>query len=262
MRPFEYAEPRTLAEATALLADGPGPNRLLAGGTDLLVRLKRKQWAAHRVVNLKRIDALRGIIEEEGVTSIGPLTTVEEIVASDTIRRRHPILAEASRQMASAQVRNLATVGGNLANASPAADLAPPLLVLDAEIQATGPRGERTIPIGAFFTGPGKTVLAPDEILTRIVVPAARGRGTFIKFSPRNAMDLAIVSVAAFASGRGVAVALGAVAPTPIRVPPSAEEATAQARPIDDVRASAEYRRALIPVLVRRAIAAVQSRRS
>lgn len=254
MKPFAYVEPRSVEEAVVALGTGPGPNRLLAGGTDLLVRLKRAQQGVGRVINLKRIAALRGIVEEDATTSIGALATLDEIARAGLIQARHPLLVETVLLMASTQVRNLATVGGNLANGSPAADLAPPLLCLDAELRVAGPGGERSIPIRDFFRAPGKTALAPDEILVRIVVPVRAGRGAFLKFSPRNAMDLAVVSVACFASDGVRRVALGAVAPTPFLVPDSPEEAARLARPIDDVRASAEYRRALVPVLVRRAL--------
>ncbi len=259
MKPFDYHAPSRLEDALSLLSGGVGPNRLLAGGTDLLVRLKRMRPDGVRVINLKRITALHGIHEAPGVTSIGALTTLEDLARSPVIQRRHPLLVEAALQMASPQVRNLATVGGNLANASPAADLAPPLLCLEAELTIACPRGERTLPIAEFFRGVGKSALALDEILTRIDVPVQRGRGTYLKFSPRNAMDLALVSVACFVSDRTPRVALGAVAPTPILVPPSPEEAALLARPIDDVRASAEYRRALVPVLVRRALERVRA---
>ncbi len=259
MRAFDYVEPKTLDEAVAALAEGPGPVRALAGGTDLLVRLKRDPAFAARVVNLKRIVALRGILAEESGTSIGALTTIAELAASPEIVQRHPLLVEAALQMASPQVRHLATLGGNLANASPAADMAPPLLCLDAVAHVTGPSGSRTLALAEFFLGPGRNALAPGEILTRIFVPAVAGRGVYLKFSPRAAMDLAIVGVACFAVGNERRVALGAVAPTPIRVPADPTEAARRAQPIDDLRASAEYRRAMISVLVRRALERVAS---
>ncbi len=254
MRPFDYAEPRTLANAFREMEKADGGTRLLAGGTDLVPRLKRGVWSATRLINLKRIDALRGISEDADGVTIGPLTTVETLARSEVVGRRCPILAEAARLMASAQVRNLATVGGNLANASPAADLAPPMLVLEAVLTAAGPWGERQIPVREFFISPGKTALAREEILARIRVPAVAGRGVFFKFSPRRAMDLAVVNVACLRVNGDVRVAVGACAPTPIRVPADPEEAVRRCSPIDDVRGSAEYRRELIRVLVRRGI--------
>lgn len=254
MRPFEYAEPKKLAEVFRELEKPDGDVRLLAGGTDLVPRLKRGAWKASRLINLKRIDALHGISEDAQGLSIGPLTTVEELARSEVVARLCPILAEAARLMASPQVRNLATVGGNLANASPAADLAPPMLVLEAVLTASGPWGERPIPIREFFLGPGKSALAREEVLTRIRVPVCAGRAVFFKFSPRRAMDLAVVNVACLRANGDVRVAVGACAPTPIRVPPQPEEAAKACSPIDDVRGSADYRRDLVRVLVRRAL--------
>ncbi len=261
MKPFEYAEPRSLAEVFRELEKPDGQVRLLAGGTDLVPRLKRGVWKVSRLINLKRIDALRGISEDAEGLAIGPLTTVEELARSEAVSRRCPILADAARLMASAQVRNLATVGGNLANASPAADLATPMLVLEAVLTASGPWGERPIPIREFFVGPGKTALAREEVLTRIRIPGPAGRGVFFKFSPRRAMDLAVVNVACLrpaswlcqANG-DVRVAVGACAPTPLRVPADPEGASKACSPIDDVRGSADYRRDLVRVLVRRAL--------
>lgn len=254
MKPFDYAEPRRLAEVFRELEKADGGARLLAGGTDLVPRLKRGVWKATRVINLKRIASLTGIGDEPDCVTIGPLTTLEELARSEVVARRCPILADAARLMASPQVRNLATVGGNLANASPAADLAPPLLVLEAVLTASGPWGSRDIPVGDFFLGPGKTALAPEEVLTRIRVPSRAGRGAFFKFSPRRAMDLAVVNVACFRANGDLRVAVGACAPTPIRVPADPDEAVRRCSPIDDVRGSAEYRRELVRVLVRRGI--------
>jgi CO/xanthine dehydrogenase FAD-binding subunit len=258
MRPFSYLEPRALGDAVAMLAEAPSRTRLLAGGTDLLLQLERGPF--DRVVNLKRIAGLRAIAEEPDETVIGPLATLTDLLRSEAIARRHPVLREAALLMASPQVRNLATIGGNLCNASPAADLAPPLLCLDARLSVVGPHGQREIPIAEFFAGPGRTALSPDEILVAIRVPAVATRAAFLKFSPRRAMDLAIVSVACAATNGRTRVALGAVAEVPLLVPPSPDEAASMARPIDDLRASAEYRRAMVRVLVRRALEAVARR--
>lgn len=238
MKPFDYVEPETIEEAIDWLGRGPGKSRVLAGGTDLLVRLKRRQWIADRVVSIRRIGDLRGVTRDDRGIWIGALTTIEEL-------RDVPYLRDVAFSMASAQIRNLATVGGNLCNASPAADLGPPLLVLGATLVAAGPEGERAIPMSEFFLGPGKSALRHDEILTGVRVPGIPGRAAFLKFGP-----IAVVSVAA-ATGR---VALGAVAPTPILVPADPEAAAAACSPIDDPRASAEYRRHLVRVLTRRAL--------
>ncbi len=254
MKPFEYAEPRSLSEVFRELEKPDSQVSLLAGGTDLVPRLKRGIWKVSRLINLKRIDALRGISEDAEGLSIGPLTTVEELARSEAVLRCCPILADAARLMASAQVRNLATVGGNLANASPAADLATPMLVLEAILTASGPWGERPIPVREFFVGPGRTALAREEVLTRIRIPVPAGRGVFFKFSPRRAMDLAVVNVACLRANGDVRVAVGACAPTPLRVPADPEGASKACSPIDDVRGSADYRRDLVRVLVRRAL--------
>ncbi|KAF0242372.1 MAG: carbon-monoxide dehydrogenase medium [Planctomycetota bacterium] len=258
MRAFAYEEPRTLAEAGALMAR-PGRNQLLAGGTDLLVRLKRREWTVDTVINLKRIAGLRGVEARGDHVFVGPLTTLDELAASELVAKRWPILVETVHEMGSPQVRAMSTAGGNLCNASPAADLAPPLLCLDATMKVWGLRGERHVPLREFFLGPGKTALEPGEILTEIRIPPALAKGCFIKFCTRRAMDLAFVSVACAAVGKDVRLALGAVAPTPIRVLPSVEEAMKRCAPIDDVRASAEYRREMVRVLVRRALARVAS---
>ena len=253
MKAFDYEEPRTVEEAVACMAK-PGKSRALAGGTDLLVRLKRREWPVDRVVNLKKIAKLRGIAERGDQVVIGALTTIEDLERSPLIRERYPLLNEAVFEMASPQVRTLATVGGNLCNASPAADLAPPLLCLDAVMVIRGRKGQRQLPMREFFAGPGRTVMGPDEILEEIRIPATPVKGVFIKFCTRRAMDLAVVSVACAKVGNEIRVALGSVAPTPIRVPASPEEAMKKATPIDDIRASAEYRREMVRVLVRRAL--------
>ncbi|NUN47731.1 MAG: xanthine dehydrogenase family protein subunit M [Candidatus Brocadiae bacterium] len=258
MRAFRYEEPRSVEEAIAVMGR-PGKNRLLAGGTDLLVRLKRREWTVDAVINLKRIAGLGGIEDRGDHVFLGPLTTLEEIGRSELLAARWPMLRETVHEMGSPQVRAMSTVGGNLCNASPAADMAPPLLCLDAVMTARGPQGERLIRLQDFFAAPGRTVLAPGELVTAIRIPPAPAKGCFIKFCTRRAMDLAFVSVACAAVGNDIRLALGAVAPTPIRVPPSVEEAVKRCAPIDDVRASAEYRREMVRVLVRRALARVAS---
>lgn len=254
MKPFEYLEPPSVEEAIVMLSRGGGRTRLLAGGTDLLPRLKRRQWQVDRVIGLRRIEELRRISLDNGTLSIGARVTLEELAASKIVAETCSLLAESALLMASPQVRALATIGGNLCNASPAADLAPPLLCLEATMRAAGPSGPRLIPVGDFFTGPGRCALREDELLLDICVPVVKGRGVYLKFSPRRAMDLAVVGVACFRTNGDTRVALGAAAPTPIRVPPSADEAAARCSPIDDHRASAEYRRELVRVLTRRAL--------
>lgn len=229
----------------------------LAGGTDLLIRL-RDGAKVERVVNLKRIEALGSIRRTDAGTEIGASVTLARLVREGGI----PLLAETALQMASPQIRNLATVVGNLCNASPAADLAPPLLCLEARVRIAGAGNSREVALGDFIAGPGRTCLKAGEIVTHVVVPPDGAKGTYLKFTVRNAMDIAIVGVAVVRSAEGVRIALGAVAPTPIRARAAekakdpAEVAAAECSPIDDLRASAGYRREIVRVLVRRALEA------
>ncbi len=197
MKPFDYFAPTTISEATRILADYGEEARALAGGTDLLVRLKRKQVTLRAVVNLKRLPGLREIALN-GELRLGALVTLNEILYSPLIRRRLPVLAATAGKMASVQVRSLATVGGNLCNASPAGDMAPPLIALNARAVIVGPGGERVVPLEDFFLGAGQSVLRPGEILREILVPRPdeSTRVTYQKFEHRAAMDIAIVGVA------------------------------------------------------------------
>ena len=294
MKPFDYLAPRTLAEAVDALAKYNGQARMIAGGTDLLLKMKAGRLAAKAVINIKRIPELRCLSFESHLT-LGALTTLEELRRSPIIREHYPALAEAAATMASTQIRNLATVGGNLCNAAPSADLAPILIALNAIVRIAGPGGERRIPLSDFFTGPGTTVLAPDELMAALKVPRPTGPALYLKHSPREHMDIAVVGVglslrwgssstATPTSGgtlratatptptcESARVVLGAVAPTPLRAqraeaellggPLSAERieraaklAAEEAKPIDDVRGSAWYRRRMVEVLTRRGL--------
>ncbi|MBI5441376.1 MAG: xanthine dehydrogenase family protein subunit M [Deltaproteobacteria bacterium] len=279
LRSFDYDEPPSLAEASALLAASGGKARLLAGGTDLLEKMKSGAVAPEKLINLKRIEdaRLRGLGEvEDGLLEIGALVTLQELIDSPLLRGRVPLLPEAAQTMASHQVRNLATVGGNLCNAAPSADLAPPLLALDAEALAWSPAGVRRVSLPEFFVGPGQTALRPEELLlsVRFPSPPASFRARYVKHTLRNAMDIAAVGVAvAFHLERGllrgVRIALGAVAPTPLRaaeaeallegrepdlrrLEEAARRAAQACAPVSDVRASAEYRREMVECWVRR----------
>jgi len=275
---FEYLEPTTIEEAIVLLARHGEQARVLAGGTDLLIRMKARQWRPQYVVNIKGIPGLRGISQNGGGLSIGALTTVREVETSPVIRQNYGSLAYAASQLGSIQVRNSATIGGNLCNAAPSAELAPPLLGLGATARIRGPQGERNVPLEEFFTGPGKTVLGPGELLVGLEVPApAPGSGNaYIKHSPRRAMDIAVVGVAAWVLQeeglcRDCRIALGAVAPVPMRarnaeatlrgqpltdelLAKAGQAAMAECSPIDDIRGSAEYRREMVRVLTQRAV--------
>ena len=287
MKPFEYYSPKTIEEATRILADCGDAARVLAGGTDLLIRMKRKQWLPRAVVNLKRIPGLRDI-SLNGELRLGALVTLNELIYSPIICEHFPVLAYTASKMAGVQVRNLATVGGNLCNASPAADTAPPLIALNARAVIVSSRGERVVPLDEFFVGVGKSVLAPDEILREILVPRLDDpkQASYLKLEHREAMDISIVGVSVWlqVSGRKSQVAdcedarivLGAVAPTPVRalkaeailrsneltterIAEAARVAASEAQPIDDVRGSAWYRREMIEVLTRRQLLAIRS---
>ncbi len=281
MRPsFAYHRPVTLDEACRLLASEPRA-AILAGGTDLMVHLRQPQRGKRppAVVNLKRIPGLGAIEVTADAIGLGALTTLTALIEHPVVRAEYPVLPFTARYMGSPAIRHLATVGGNLCNASPAADLSPVLLVLDAELGIVGPTGARRLPLDRFFLGPGQTTLATGELLAWIELPRKHAGWTvrYERLDVRRAMDIAIVGVAVALRQDGSRVtearlALGAVAPIPLRLPdaeaalvagglaPAAIERTAGlamavARPISDVRATAEYRREVVGTLVRRALA-------
>jgi len=282
---FEYHAPTNLKDALELLSKHGAEARLLAGGTDLLVKMKQRLIEPKHIINVKKIDELKGIVEEDGLR-MGAATKLRTIERSEVVKERFPLLGEAVRVIGSVQVRNMATVGGNLCNASPAADAAVALVALDAEARIIGPEGVRVVPMEAFFKGPGQTVLRPDELLTGISVPyLPEGTGTsFIKIG-RTSLDIATINIGAVLVMEGGVVkdcriALGAVAPTPIRVGKAeaflrgkkltdevigaaAEMVAGGIRPITDIRATAEYRREASKALTRDAltIAGKRSRR-
>ena len=279
--PFDFYQPASLQEASRLLKEnGPG-GRFLAGGTDLVIAMKEKGLVPKYIVDLKRIAGLSGIREQgDGSIAIGALTTMREIETSPVITKKYPFLSQSAAEVGSIQIRNRATVGGNMANATPSADVAPSLIALNATAKIVGANSDRTVPLEEFFRGPGQTVMASDEILTELTIPKTGPRlvGEYIKFSPREMMDLAYVGVAvAYNLGDsdkkcdGVRIVLGAVAPTPLRAKRAeaalegqvltdalAEKvgriAAEEAKPISDVRSSADYRRAMVGAMTRRAL--------
>ncbi len=197
--------------------------RVLAGGTDLVMDLKIGRIRPETIVDISRVDELKYIKDEGDYLRIGALTTLQDIVESSLVRAKAPVLVKAVNEMASWQVRNVATIGGNLCNASPAADSAPPLMVLEARLILASREGEREVPITQFFKGPRKTELRKDELLKEIIIPYERGSGQhYIKLGRRDAFTLSIVSVAALvkvSNGKfsDVRIALNSVAPTPVR---------------------------------------------
>jgi carbon-monoxide dehydrogenase medium subunit len=275
MRRFEYFEPATLAEASALLARYGGRAQPLAGGTDLLVELKEQLRRADCVVNIKMIPGIGGWgFDPRAGLRIGALVTARELEVSELIREKYPSLLQAVRELGSIQVRNRATIVGNVCRASPSADTLPPLIADGAVVSIHGGQGTRSVPLEDFFSGPGKTVLKNDELVTEIAVPAPAPRTgkVYIKHGRRRAMELATVGVAVtLTEGSEIRIVLGAVAPTPIRakkaeallrgrridaplIERAARAAVEESRPISNVRASADYRREMVGVLTRRAL--------
>lgn len=275
---LEYHSPASLAEACRLLrSHGPGA-KIIAGGTDLLVDLKRGLLTARHLVALDKVRELKGIERADGGLWIGPLATPNMLAGSDLVRELLPALSEAAASMAGTQIRNLGTIGGNLCSAVPSADLPPCLLTVEAELRLVTRDGERRLPIREFFLGPRRTALRPGEILAGISVPALPGgTGTaYEKFQLRDASALAVVGAAArltVADGRilRAIIAIGAAAPTPLRIEAAGEflegkkpaegefaragELAAESvRPISDIRGSQEFRRDLSRALTVRAL--------
>ena len=274
--------PRSLGEAFAALSGSSADDPLtpIAGGTDVMVRITGEIGEPPaRMIDLWRLDELRGISSDGGAISIGALTTYTEIRRSAPCREHLPALVEAAATIGAAQIQNRGTLGGNIANASPAGDTLPVLLALDAEFVVCGARGERTIPASEFWVAYRRTALAPDELILRIVIPVAGGReARFRKVGTRRAQAISKVVLAlAWRDGGGsngwsdVRVALGSVADRPIRAraaeaalegrapTPEAADAAAEAlaaeiTPIDDVRSTAEYRRTVAARVLHRLV--------
>jgi CO/xanthine dehydrogenase FAD-binding subunit len=281
---FAYHAPGTVKEAAAILAKN-GPNgRILAGGTDLLVQIKEhvRGLAPDYVVSLKNIHELKQVkfSVRNGLT-IGSGATIASALATPGVRAHFPGIAQGIELIGSAQIQNIATLGGNICNAAPSADGVPPLIAYGATCLIAGPRRTRTVPLEEFFVGPGKTVLRPDELLVSVHVPTppVRSGCDYVRHTPRAQMDIAMVGVASYVemtrAGKisAVRIVLGAVAPTPIRAratenmllgsAPSEEVlaaagnmAAGEESPISDMRGSAGYRRYITAVLVKRTMRA------
>ena len=283
MKSFEFFEPTTLAEASRLFAEEHA--QLLAGGTDLVIGMKALTETPQSVISLQKIPGLDGITTEaDNSISIGAMTKVREVELSADILQHHTALAEGAAEIGSIQIRNLATVGGNIAHASPAADTVAGLLVADAQVDIASADGERTVPINELFTGPGQTVLTPGEIITRFRLPSPASGSHYIKHKIREVMDLAFIGVAAAINMDNgtitdARIGLAAVAPTPIRateaeellkgnaptpelLEQAGEAAAAASSPISDLRCSAEHRREMVDVLTRRTLEQASERAS
>lgn len=278
MRRFELSLPDSLEACLQVLAARGSEARLVAGGTDLLPQLKNGLLRPGCVVDLSGVAELRTVVVNGSGARVGAAASARDLELAPELRRAYPALAEAAGLVGSIQVRNLATIGGNICNAAPSADLAPPLVALEAEAVIAGPRGRRRVSLDDFFTGVRRTVLQPDELLVELVLPARPvGSGaTYVRHTPRRELDIAVVGVASRLDVQGgrcvkARVVLGAVAPTPVRagaaeallegqtlsqtlLEQAAEAAVESARPISDQRGSAEFRRHLVRVLTRRTL--------
>ncbi len=277
---FEFHSPRSLPETFALLSRYGDLARVLAGGTDLVPKLLKGSLRVEAVVSLRHVEELRGLaFDPERGLSIGAAVRHAEVMEHTAVRALYPALAHALSQLATVQVRNMGTIAGNLCNASPCADSAPILLARDARLEIEGPAGKRSLPLSEFFLGPGRTALSSGELLTSIRVPppAAGTAFAFRSISGRSKVDMSAASVGAMVrlvDGRidGARIFLGAVGPAPLRaaraeeilagqVPGDAvfaragEAAAAESKPITDVRASSAWRRRMVSVLARRALA-------
>ena len=277
---FEYHDPSTLDEACQIMAELKEKARPLAGGTDLLVNMRRGAVSPENVVSLGRIEELKGVNPSNGQLRLGACLTAAEIGQSREVNDLINPLGIGANSLGSPLIRNLATIGGNLVTARPAADLPPPLMAYGASVVLKNSSGKRTISLDNFFRGPGQTVMEPDELLTEIIIekPPPYSGGDYIKLGARKTLVISIVNVAAFLSLDGrdgtitsARVVLGAVAPVPMRTTSSeqvllgekptdalflraGEAAAGDSKPIDDFRGSAEYRRAMVEVLTRRAL--------
>ncbi len=275
---FNYINAKSVEEACSLLARHKDKARLLAGGTDLLIRMRKERWQPEYVIDLKGLglDTIEMANDKLIIGATAAFTEIEEFILKYSL---FPALAEAIYVTASRQIKNRASLGGNLCNASPSADGAPPLLVYGGTAVITGPsQAQRKVAVEDFFTGPGKTVLEEGELLTSIEIPFAprKSGGAFLKFS-RTAVDLAAVSVASYlcidddGTVRDAKIALGAVAPTPVRakkaesilsgntfseaaVAGAARAAVEECSPITDIRATEAYRKKLVAIYVEKTL--------
>jgi carbon-monoxide dehydrogenase medium subunit len=273
---MDYFEPKTVSEALSVLAKHGAEAKVIAGGTDVMVDIKFKEEPGS-LVNIKKLPGLSGITENGNGLRIGALTTIRDIETSALVRDKLPVLWESAHQFASLQVRNTATIGGNICRASPSGETLGPLLVLEAKAVLAFSDGEKSEPFSSFFQGPGKSSVGAKGLLTAIEIPypAPGSTGVYLKHAVRGAMDIAMVGVAVLITPdagknniQDVRIGLGAVAPTPVRAPKTeallrgkplgpvllkeaAILAASEASPISDQRSSAENRRWIVEALTR-----------
>lgn len=280
---FDYVAPATIEEALQALAAGGTRARILAGGTDLLLQLRERAVQADRLIDIGGLAALRGIAPNPGGgIAIGACTRIAELERSAPLRERYRALHQAAHELGSTQIRFMATLGGNACNASPAAETPPPLIALGATVTLASARGRRSLALEEFVRGARQTALAQDELLERFDLPAPwpRSASRYAYAGLREAMEIDLANVAVNvgldarrAAVEHVRIAMGAVGPVPTRarraeeallgkapdeaaIAAAAQAAAAEAKPIDDLRASAAYRRSVLKTLVARALAA------
>lgn len=278
---FEYRKPGSLSETLRLLKNEGAHIKVMAGGTDLILQIKQGQISPSLVLDVKNVPELNRLEwNEAGGLHIGAAVPLSKLLASAIVSERFNILAQACSVIGSMQIRNLGTVGGNICNAAPSADSAPALLCLGARAIVASNTGTRKVNLDDFFVAPGKTIMGSNELLIEIEVPTPppHSAGCYMRHTTREEMDIAVAGVASFLTlsprskkPKEVRIALGAVAPTPLRVHGAeamligkavtqriieevAEKAAEEANPISDIRASAEYRRELVKVLTRRTL--------
>jgi len=277
---FNVCEPHTIEEACSLLGQYRSKAKFLAGGTDLLVSIRKGTFSPELLVNLKKITELYGIKERDRDLVIGALTSLHEVETSSIVQSSHGALVEALHVIGSIQIRNTGTLGGNICSAIPSADSPPILIALGARVKISSKVGEREIPLADFFNGPGRTVLAEDELLKEICIPKREGKwgAIYLKQSRIAASDIAIVGIAVALSlnpatqrCQDIAIVMGAVAPIPLRarkaetilkdevlkdemIEDASLVASKEAKPISDLRGSDHYRTQLIQSLAKSAI--------
>jgi carbon-monoxide dehydrogenase medium subunit len=279
MNGIDVFSPTSLDEAFSLIKQQGRKAMIIAGGTDVLVKLKNNKITADCLINIKGIKKLDALTyDRESGLRIGALATLSAIECAEIVKEKLPVLAETVKKIGTPGIRKSATVAGNLCNAAPSADMAPLLMVLDAKVKLAWENGEKIVSINQFFKGPGETILQPGQIITEIQVPnlPPSSSVTYLKHSRVKGADLAQVGVAVMLQMAGdtisdIRIALGAVAPTPIRsreaekillgkaateklIIDSGMAATREASPINDQRSSADYRREIIVILVRKAV--------
>lgn len=260
---MELFQPRTVDDALRLLRENPGVTPL-AGGTDVYVALNLGTLTPRRFLDLWSLDELRQIREADGVLSIGALSTYSEIIRSRAVRARLPMLASAAREIGGVQIQNRGTLGGNIANGSPAGDSLPVLMAADASIVLRSTSGERRVPLVELYVGYRQTVISPDEIITAVEVPRVDGTQWFRKVGTRAAQAISKVVIAGIRGGQ-VRLAIGSVAPVPLRLRKTEQalssgvtleqaraELEAEIAPMDDLRSTERYRRRVAGNLLER----------